>query len=105
MDGIKQGKGIFWWTSGPHAGERYEGDFMHDRYKFTFNTMRSRIKPASHIVQSLYSDETGLESTGSPMEMCTKGIGSMARGMVKVRNMIPSLVMLCMALAVFWTLV
>ena len=31
LNGIKQGKGIFWWTTGPHAGERYEGDFMHDR--------------------------------------------------------------------------
>ena len=27
----KEGNGIFWWTSGSHAGDRYEGEFKGDK--------------------------------------------------------------------------
>ena len=31
MDGVKQGFGQFWWTSGRHAGDKYVGQFRADR--------------------------------------------------------------------------
>ena len=31
MDGVKQGFGQFWWTSGQHAGDKYVGQFQADR--------------------------------------------------------------------------
>lgn len=31
VDGVKQGQGIFWWTSGQHAGDRYIGAFSGDK--------------------------------------------------------------------------
>ena len=27
----KEGNGIFWWTTGSHAGDRYEGEFIGDK--------------------------------------------------------------------------
>ena len=27
----KEGNGIFWWTTGSHAGDRYEGEFKGDK--------------------------------------------------------------------------
>ena len=27
----KEGRGIFWWTTGSHAGDRYEGQFENDK--------------------------------------------------------------------------
>ena len=27
----KEGNGIFWWTNGAHAGDRYEGEFKEDK--------------------------------------------------------------------------
>ena len=27
----KEGNGIFWWTTGSHAGDRYEGQFKDDK--------------------------------------------------------------------------
>ena len=27
----KEGTGIFWWTTGSHAGDRYEGQFENDK--------------------------------------------------------------------------
>ena len=31
LNGIKEGEGVFWWTSGPHAGDKYIGFFQEDR--------------------------------------------------------------------------
>ena len=31
VDGVKQGFGQFWWTSGRHAGDKYVGQFRADR--------------------------------------------------------------------------
>ena len=31
MEGVKQGFGQFWWTSGRHAGDKYVGQFQADR--------------------------------------------------------------------------
>ena len=30
----KEGNGIFWWTTGSHAGDRYEGQFENDQRLF-----------------------------------------------------------------------
>ena len=31
VDGVKQGFGQFWWTSGRHAGDKYVGQFQADK--------------------------------------------------------------------------
>ncbi len=31
LKGVKQGFGQFWWTTGPHAGDKYLGQFKSDR--------------------------------------------------------------------------
>ena len=31
VNGTKEGQGQFWWTSGPHAGDKYIGEFHEDR--------------------------------------------------------------------------
>lgn len=30
-NGVKEGQGQFWWTSGPYAGDKYIGGFFKDR--------------------------------------------------------------------------
>ena len=31
MNNQKEGNGIFWWTTGTHAGDKYEGQFKNDQ--------------------------------------------------------------------------
>ena len=55
LNNKKEGTGIFWWTTGSHAGDRYEGQFEDDkRLKHYFIELFHNLKLMS-ITSQFYS--------------------------------------------------
>ena len=89
LNNKKEGTGIFWWTTGSHAGDRYEGQFEDDkRLKHYFIELFHNLKlilPLNSILFliKIIISGTGMECIAILMVTSTMDPGQMEIKTVK----------------------